>query len=188
MGMSYAAEHWTAARVRALPDDGNRYELVSGELVVTPSPRMLHQRAVQHLVRLLDPWVRNTKAAELLMSPADLSLGEDETLQPDLFVFPVEPGRPVRNWADVRSLLLVIEVLSPSTARHDRTLKRLRYQRAGVPEYWIVDPDARLIECWRPDDARPEILTGRLVWQLEEGKPGLEVDLAAMFAEMHGQG
>ena len=180
MGMPRTAEHWTAAMVRALPDDGRRYELISGELVVTPAPRGLHQAAIRALVRLLDPWLTASGTAELLWSPADISLGEDEILQPDLFVFRTAARRPIRDWSDISELLLVIEVLSPSTARVDRTLKRLRYQRARVPEYWIVDLDARLIERWRPDDARPEILTGRIEWA------GLAIDLTALFAELGG--
>lgn len=181
MGMPHPATRWTAAMVRALPDDGNRYELVSGELVVTPSPRGLHQGAVLSLIRRLDPWLQRTGAGHLLLSPADISLGEDEILQPDLFVYRTATGAVLRDWTDIEALLLVIEVSSPSTARHDRTLKRLRYQRARVPEYWVVDLDARLIERWRPDDARPEILTDRIEWA------GLAIGLEALFAEILGE-
>lgn len=181
MGMPHPAPRWTAAIVRALPDDGNRYELVSGELVVTPAPRGLHQGAVLSLIRRLDPWLQHSGAGHLLLSPADISLGEDEILQPDLFVYRTATGAALRDWSEIEALLLVIEVSSPSTARHDRTLKRLRYQRARVPEYWVVDLDARLIERWRPDDARPEILTDRIEWA------GLAIDLAALFAEILGE-
>lgn len=186
MGMAHSTERWTAERVRALPDDGNRYELISGELVVTPAPRGLHQMAVMALLRLLDPWLRETSVAHVLFSPADISLGEDEVLQPDLFVYRTAMGKPLRDWGDIAELLLVIEVLSPSTARWDRQLKRRRYQRAGVPEYWIVDPDSRVIERWRPADERPEIATGRLVWQPAAEHPALEFDAAACFAEVWG--
>jgi Uma2 family endonuclease len=181
MGMPHAAERWTAERVRTLPDDGNRYELISGELVVTPAPRGRHQEAVMSLVRRLDPWLQATTAGRLLMSPADISLGEDEVLQPDLFVYRTATGGALRDWADIEALLLVIEVSSPSTARCDRTLKRRRYQRARVPEYWVVDLDARLIERWRPEDERPEILSEWIEWT------GLAINLAALFAEIHGE-
>ena len=149
MGMPHAAEPWTAEQVRALPDDGNRYELVSGELVVTPAPAYLHQAAVFALLDRLRPWARNAGLGKAMASPADISLGEDEVLQPDIFVFRPAAERPVHSWTDITELLLAVEVLSPSTARYDRTLKRWRYQRAGVPEYWIVDLDARLVERWR---------------------------------------
>ncbi len=187
MGMPHTADRWTAERVRALPDDENRYELVSGQLVVTPAPTYIHQAAVMALNDRIRPWLRETGIGESMASPADLSLGESEILQPDLFAFRSSRDRRPRSWADITSLLIAVEVLSPATARYDRTLKRLRYQRARVPEYWIVDLDARVVERWRPNDERPEILGGRLMWQPVEGEPGLEIELGAMFAEIHGE-
>ena len=115
MVMPHATERWTAERVRALPDDGRRYELIEGELVVTPAPRGLHQVAIRELVRHLDPWLRDWGIAELLFAPADLALGEDEVLQPDLFVYRTANRKPLHDWSDITELLLVIEVLSPST-------------------------------------------------------------------------
>ena len=183
MGMPNATPTWTAAAVRALPDDGRRYELVSGELVVTPSPARIHQRVAAAFFRRLDPFLTATGIGDLLWSPADLALGEDEILQPDLFVTPLEEVRPIRAWTDVTRLLLAIEIVSPSSARYDRQLKRRRYQRAGTPEYWIVDPDARLVERWRPEDARPEMLGETLAWQPDPTQPALAIDLAALFRE-----
>ena len=179
--MPHAAERWTAARVRALPDDGNRYELVSGELVVTATPASRHQVALRELAALLLPWLGESGAGHLLTSPADLSLGEEELLQPDLFVYPAAVGPAPGAWAKITSLLLAIEILSPSTARYDRQLKRRRYQRAGVAEYWIVDLDARLIERWRPDDIRPEMLGETLRWQPAVSTLTLEIDLVKLF-------
>lgn len=184
MGMPHASEQWTADRVRALPDDGNRYELVSGELVVTPSPRGAHQVVLIRLIRRLDPWLEGTGAGHLMVPPADVSLGEDEILQPDLFVYRTATGQELQDWSDITELVLAIEILSPSTARYDRTLKRHRYQRARVPEYWIVDLDARLIERWRPDDTRPEILSDRIGWRPDGDGGALEIDLAALFAQI----
>ncbi len=186
MGMPAAAHPWTADEVRALPDDGGRYELVSGELVVTPSPRGIHQVAVWTLGRVLDAWLRQTSAGHLLGSPADISLGEEEVLQPDLFVYRTAGDKQLRDWTDITALVLVIEVLSPATARYDRQLKRRRYQRARVPEYWIVDLDSRLVERWRPDDERPEILEDRLVWGPEPDAEALDLDLKSLFAEIWG--
>ena len=178
MGMPQASSQWTADRVRNLPDDGKRYELVSGELVVTPAPRPVHQMALAALYDSIAPYLAETGIGRVLWSPADLSLGEDEVLQPDLFVFPEETPR---RWSDIAHLLLVIEVTSPSTARYDRQLKRRRYQRGGVQEYWVVDLDSRLVERWRPDDARPEILDERLWWQPDPDAAPLEIDLVALF-------
>ena len=186
MGMPAAAHRWTADEVRALPDDGNRYELISGELVVTPSPRGIHQVAVSELMWRIRTWLERTGAGRILHSPSDISLGEDEVLQPDLFVYRTASGKQLREWTDITELVLVIEVLSPATARYDRQLKRRRYQRARVPEYWIVDVDSRLIERWRPDDERPEILEDRLTWEPTSDTEPLDLDLTALFAELWG--
>ena len=186
MGMAQASTTWTGERVRALPDDGLRYELVDGELLVTPSPGWAHQTAVATLFRRLDGYVGSNALGWVRFAPADLSLGEDEVLQPDLFVIPAALNP--RSWQEVRALLLVIEVLSPGTARYDRLVKRRRYQRAPVPEYWIVDLDARLVECWKPDDTRPEILTETLEWTPVPGLKPLEIELPGFFAEVWGEG
>lgn len=187
MGMPHAADYWTAKRVRALPDDGNRYELIAGELLVTPAPRGVHQEAIVALLTRLEPWLRETRIGRVLVSPADLSLGDDEVLQPDLFVYRTASGARLRDWSDIVELRLVVEVVSASTARYDRQMKRWRYQRAGVAEYWIVDPDARLIERWRPHDERPEVVTGRLVWTAGADHTPFELDVAEFFADVWGK-
>lgn len=84
----------------------------------------------------------------------------------------------------MKSLLLTVEVLSPSTARADRYRKRLIYQAHGVADYWIVDVDAQCIERWRPDDERPEILADALSWQSRADVAALLIDLPALFADM----
>jgi len=185
MGMPQASPTWTAAQVRLLPADGNRYELVDGELLVTPSPSWVHQITVAELFRLLDGYARPNAVGRVGLAPADISLAEDEVLQPDVFVVPA--ALKPRRWEDVRALLLVIEVLSPGTARYDRLVKRRRYQRAPVPEYWIVDLDARLVERWRPDDTRPEILTETLEWKPLPGLSPLVIELPDLFAEALGE-
>ena len=183
MGMPHAPSRWTAAEVRALPDDGLRYELVAGELVVTPAPSWIHQRVAAALYDRIHVYLAADSVGLILFSPADIGLGEDEILQPDLFVVPRLGHPAIRAWTDVHALLLAIEILSPRTARFDRLLKRRRYQQAGVPEYWIADPDARLVERWRPADSRPEVIHEILTWQPSADRPGLELDLAGMFAE-----
>jgi Uma2 family endonuclease len=185
--MPQTETHWTAELVRALPDDGKRYELVSGELVVTPAPAPLHQSILAALYDRMKPFLQRTGTGRILWSPADLAFGEDEILQPDLFVLPASLPRGFRAWSEVTSLLLAIEVLSPSTARYDRILKRRRYQRGGVPEYWIVDPDARVIERWRPSDDRPEVASEVLEWRSSADSPPLLLDLPALFAEGWGE-
>lgn len=184
MGMPQPIAGWTVARVLALPDDGNRYEVVDGELLVSPAPSLLHQRAVRGLYRRLDPFVEAHDLGCVLHSPADIEFDERTLVQPDLFVAPMIEGRRPRTWQEVRHLLLAVEVLSPSTARADRQIKRRRYQRHGVSEYWIVDLEARLVERWRPADERPEILAERLDWRPSDDGPPLTINLLELFAEI----
>jgi Uma2 family endonuclease len=181
--MPETLERWTAAQVRELPDDGNRYEVVDGELLVTPAPTLDHQRAVGELFAALREFCRTTKIGEAVTSPADIEFDPRTLVQPDVFVVPLGAGRP-NNWADIRSLLVAAEVLSPSTARADRTPKRRRYQQAWVPEYWIVDLDARLIERWHPSDQRPELITDRLTWQPHGTNTPFVLDVPAFFGSV----
>lgn len=108
-------------------------------------------------------------------------------VQPDVFVVPLIEGRKPASWEETGRLLLVAEILSPSTARADRHVKRRLYQRERVPEYWIVDVDARLVERWRPDDERPEILAERIEWQPDQKHPPLVIDLPAYFRDVTGE-
>jgi len=180
MGMPDLAP-WTRAQVRSLPEDGKRYELIDDELVVTPTPRLEHQRVVRALNRILDAHCLAHRLGDVFELPADLEVEPGQLTIPDLFVLPL--GTAFRSWEEAPRPLLVIEALSPSTARYDRGLKRRFYQRAGVPEYWIVDVDARLIERWRPGDERPEVIGDTLTWSARLDGPVLAIDLRRLFAE-----
>ena len=136
---------WTIEMVRALPDDGNRYEVVGGELFVTPAATWTHQRAVSELLVLLVPYLRQHTAGDA-----------------------------------------IVEVLSPSTRRTDRTDKLDLYRRKGIPEYWIVDTDDRNVERWRPDDTIPEALTEALEWRPDAATAPLVIDLGAYFDRVNG--
>ena len=181
---STARPAWTRERVLALPDDGNRYELLDGELLVTPAPRARHQDASLALVLKLHPYVREFGIGKLGFSPADLELEGGQLAQPDVFVVPLIEGRRPRDWKEYGIPLLVIEILSPSSARPDRITKRRRYQRTGVPEYWVVDLDARIVERWRPQDERPEVLDELLTWQPDPAHPALTISLPELFSEV----
>lgn len=184
MGMPQPIADWTVERVLALPDDGNRYEVVDGELLVSPAPSLHHQRALGALYRRLHPFVAAHHLGCVLQAPADIEFDDRTLVQPDLFVAPLIEGRRPRNWQEIRRLVLAVEVLSPSTARADRQIKRRRYQRHGVTEYWIVDLEARLVERWTPADERPEILAERLDWQPSADVPPLSMDLLEPFSEI----
>ena len=179
MGMP-APVYYTPDMVRALPDDGNRYEVVYGELLVTPAPRPLHQVLVKRLAFALEGYLRNCPIGELLTSPADISWGPDVLVQPDVFVVPLDEARTL-TWSRMRTLLLVAEVLSPSSARGDRTLKRLRYRQAEVPLYWMVDGDRRSVEIWTPADDFPVLERRRLVWHPVGAPQAFTINLEELF-------
>ncbi len=163
MGMA-APIYYTADMVRALPDDGNRYETVHGELLVTPAPRLVHQGVVTELARRLGNYLVIHPVGQVLVSPADISWATDVLVQPDVFVVPIEEARTF-DWTRIKTLLLAIEVLSPSTSRYDRFTKRRAYQEFRVPWYWIVDIGGRAGEIWTPEATFPVIERERLVWQ-----------------------
>lgn len=178
---------WTAKEVRALVDANPlqtpRYELVDGELLVTTAPRLVHQEGIGVLFVLLRAYLEREPVGHALTSPSDVELEPEFLSQPDVFVMTADEWRRVHNERIVRRLILAIEVLSPSSAGHDRVKKRPAYQR-NVPEYWIVDLDARLIERWRPADVRPEILTHSLEWLPPGATEPLHIDLASYFAKV----
>ncbi len=134
--MPLAPDFYTAEMVRAMPDDGNRYEVVWGELFVTPAPVRVHQRIVRRLLMSLGEYCEREGVGEPLTSPADISWSVDSLVQPDVFV--VAPEHADDEWAAVRRLRLVVEVLGPSTERRDRFQKRKLYQANGVEMLWLV--------------------------------------------------
>jgi Uma2 family endonuclease len=173
----------TIEELLALPDDGQRHELLDGVHVVTPAPRLLHQLAVTKLMGHLLSALKDTSTVEVFTSPADVVLGPRTLVQPDVFVVRRTPGQRLERWADVGVPLLAIEILSDATAARDRGAKRRIYQRAGVGEYWIVDLDARLVEQWRPDDARPEVLDEMLTWTLAGDATG-QLAVSKLFRDV----
>ena len=187
MGMPAVERRWTAREVRALIEESPlatpRYELVDGELLVTPSPGFGHQRAVTQLLVALHEYARRERVGEALTSPFDVELEPGTITQPDIFVVsPDEARRLHRDGLPAFSRLLAIEILSPSSSRHDRVRKRPLYQR-NVPEYWIVDLDARLVERWRTGDDRPEIIDAALEWRPEGASSPFVLDVARFFGE-----
>ncbi len=180
MGMPQAARRYTVEEVLAFPSDGNRYELVHGELLVTPAPGQQHQKIVTRLCARLEVYVAGRHSeAEVFVAPADIIWGLKEYVQPDLCVVPAD--EVTGDWRDCQSLLLAVQVVSPSSAQADRLKKRRLYQDHGVATYWIVDPDARVVEVWQPDDERPEIVTDVLRWRVGAEAQDLEIQLAEVF-------
>lgn len=158
-----------------------RYELVDGELLMTPAPSWRHQRIVLELAASLKSYLAPHGLGEVLLGPAELKLASGERYEPDLFVVPGIDGRRPPDGAAVTPLL-VCEVLSPGSSRHDRITKPRAFQAHGVPEYWIVDADAAAFEVWRPTDERPALIDGRVQWTPLGATEAFELDVAAFFA------
>ncbi len=175
-------QFYTRKEVLAFPDDGNRYELVHGELLVSPSPRRMHQRLVLNLATLLREYVRLHRLGEVHVSPADISFGglEDVLVQPDVFVIGKEYSE-AQEWDEVKTLALAAEVLSSSTARFDRFTKRRLYQEMRVPMYWVIDTENRSAEVWTPGATLPVKQSATLTWQPTGVDVPLLVDVAALF-------
>lgn len=179
---------WTWAEFARLPSEGGkRYEVIAGELVVTPAPSLRHQRIVSDLVTLLNGFVRERGLGELYAGPVDVLFAEGDYVEPDLvFVRADHRGyltdRGIEGPPD-----LVVEILSPSTAARDRGTKLERYRLFRVPEYWVVDPDARSIEVWRLADGvrKPEVFgpADTLRWQPGPGDEALDLVVGEVLAE-----
>ena len=167
----------------ALPDDGRRYELYEGDLIVTPAPRPRHQLVIGSLHVLMAEHVRRHALGEVFLSPIDVILSRITVVQPDLVYVETARLGIVTERALEGAPTLVVEVLSPSTDARDRDVKQALYARHGVPYYWIVDPAARTIQGLR--------LGGELyetVARLDEAAPealppltGLTLDPAAVW-------
>lgn len=138
---------------KSLPEsETRRYELLGGELVMTPSPNTYHQGILMNLLRLMDTFVRNHQLGTVYLAPLDVVLGQD-VVQPDLMFISKERANIIEV-AEIRGAPdLIVEILSPSTAERDRTYKRTLYARHGVQEYWLVDPDTKTIEVLSLDKA-----------------------------------
>jgi Uma2 family endonuclease len=169
-------------RLRDASPPGPRYEFLDGEILVSPSPNLVHQRIVLRLAILLEPFVRANGLGELVISPFDVRFGDRRVFQPDLLVASPEDVRAGRKDA-ARELVLAVEIVSPGSARHDRVRKRPVYQEERVDELWLVDPESELVERWTPEADRPEVLTEILVWAPADTSETLPIDLVALFAE-----
>jgi Uma2 family endonuclease len=179
MGMA-APIYYTAEMVRAFPEDGNRYEVVHGELLVTPAPRPWHEVVWGRLFDALRAYVRLQSVGYVFGSRSDISWGPDTLVSPDIIVVPLEEARTL-DWAKMQRLLLVAEVLSPSSTRHDRFAKRRLYQEQHVPLYWVVDGDERVVEVWTPEALFPTVEREQLVWEPAGASAPFTLGLEELF-------
>jgi Uma2 family endonuclease len=161
-----------------LPDDGNKYELVRGDLFVTPPPTNDHETIIARLSRILNPYVAANDLGLVYQARAVMRFKGSE-VEPDLFVR--QPQTSGRDWDDAPTPILVVETLSGSTRRRDLGPKRQLYLDAGVAEYWIIDPEAQSVRVVRQGE-EDQLATERLTWSPAGAREPLIVEVAAIFA------
>jgi Uma2 family endonuclease len=178
---------WTYDEYARLPDDGDRYEVIRGEVCVTPGPRPRHQWVVAKLQRLLGDYVEQ-HALGVVLYDVDLLFVSGEFLRPDLLWVPRDRLSGITSRGVEAAPGLVVEVLSPGSESVDRGKKPGRYAEHGVPEYWLVDPAAAVIERYRlgagggAGEAASEVVAGALRWHPDSGVPELVAEVAPLFA------
>jgi Uma2 family endonuclease len=137
---------WTYDDYAALPADGNRYEIVNAVLYMSPSPSWSHQEIVGRFFRYLSSYAETAGIGGAFVAPLDVELAPNTVFQPDVIVLLKASHKKLKERHIVGAPDLAVEVVSPTSETHDRYRKIPAYARAGVPEYWIVDPDSRTVE------------------------------------------
>ena len=137
---------WTYDDYAALPADGNRYEIVNGVLYMSPSPSWSHQEIVGRFFRYLSSYAETAGIGGAFVAPLDVELAPNTVFQPDVVVLLKASHKKLKERHIVGAPGLAVKVVSPTSETHDRYRKIPAYARAGVPEYWIVDPDSRTVE------------------------------------------
>lgn len=138
---------FTVTDYRNLPEsETRRYELLRGELYMTPGPVPYHQQIVRNLEYALWEFVREHQLGEVFFAPLDVVLSDEDVVQPDILFIRNEHSGIIQEHAIHGAPNVIVEILSPSTAERDRTYKRTLYARSGVSEYWLVDPETQTVE------------------------------------------
>jgi Uma2 family endonuclease len=187
-GTANSAVKLTYADFVLFPDDGKRHELIDGEHYVTPSPTTRHQRMSGRLFLLIASWLEQHPIGEVFSAPFDVVLSDFDVVEPDLLYLSNERAARVLTELHARGVPeLVIEIASKATRKRDETIKRHLYDRAGVSEYWVVDPEVDTVRVYRREGARfvrpvelsreaGDVLTTPLL-------AGLDIPLAGVFRE-----
>ncbi len=171
----------TYAHYVLFPDDGRRHEIIDGDHVVNPAPTPRHQAALGHLFVQLFQQIEQTGLGRVFVSPIDVELSPHDIVQPDLVVVLNEHREIIIPTRIQGTPDLVVEVLSDSTRQLDQVLKKAVYQRAGVPEYWIVDPQQEQVEQFLLHAGQYR-LSGPHRDQLQAGiLPGVQIDLQPLW-------
>jgi len=175
--MALTVPRYTVADLDLLPDDGNRYEVLAGTLLVTPSPGSAHQGAAARLSAQFTPHLLARRLE--LFSPGVVTVPPLTQLEPDLLIVPPRfaPGIP---WAEITEHWLAVEILSRSSRVYDREFKRDAYLALGVREVWLVDVRDRSIEvCTQPGEGR--LVRDAVTWSMPDGDVSVHVELAELF-------
>jgi Uma2 family endonuclease len=184
MLMAHSTSAWTLAELDRLPDDGNAYELIDGELFVTPAPSPAHEQLLSVLHEILLPFVRAERLGNI-HRPHAVVRDDGSQVEPDLMVRPTPATLP-ETWEPMPTPSLVVEVLSRTTRRRDQEQKRGYYLRIGVAEYWMVDRWSRTIRVVRRD-AEDLVAESMLEWQPDGVSEALRIDVVAYFEEALGK-
>lgn len=180
MGMALTVPQYTVPDLDHLPDDGNRYEVLAGTLLVTPSPGSAHQGVAARLTALFAAHILARRL--VLFSPGVVTLPPLTQLEPDLLVVPPRfaPGTP---WGEMDEHWLAVEIVSRSSRVYDRDFKRDAYLALGVREVWLVDVRDRSVEvCVRSGAGR--VVRDALTWSAPAGDVSVRVELAELFAHI----
>jgi len=182
------AQHlkWTYEDFLLFPDNGKRHELIDGEHIMSPSPITKHQRVALRLATAFDNFLRKHKLGEIFIAPMDVVLSDFDVVEPDLLFIASEHAEIITEKHIMGVPDLMVEILSPSSRKTDEVVKRRLYERYGVQEYWIVDPELDLVKVYRMEEGK-FVRVAEVV--LEEGGslitlllPTLTIPLLEIFA------
>ncbi len=180
MHMATKIKRWTLEEVHSLPDDGNKYELVRGELFVTPPPSADHETILARLTHALSPYVATYRLG-FVYHPRAVVRFEESEVEPDLVVRQPPPSKGI-EWERMPTPALVVEVFSGSTRRRDQLQKRKLYLDAGIAEYWMIDPERNAVTIVRP--GQPDrTVNDLLVWTPTAEAPPFELSLKDLFGD-----
>jgi Uma2 family endonuclease len=170
----------------AIPDDGLRHELIDGEHIVSPSPGSAHQLIVGNLYLLLGTFLRDQPLGVAMLAPFDIVFSRHDVVEPDLIYFSIDRFRAIVGEKNAQGAPdLAVEIVSPWSRRRDEVTKRRLYERWGVSEYWVVDPELESVKVYRLTD---RIYSRTAELSVEAGDslntpllPGLSLTLASLF-------
>jgi Uma2 family endonuclease len=176
--MAIQARRWTLDEVHALPDDGNKYELIHGDLLVTPAPTPRHEGIATRLREMITRFVAEQRLGIVYGPRAVIRIGRVVEVEPDLHVRAPIDERV--DWEHQPLPILVVEVLSRGTRHTDLTRKRDVYLAAGIMEYWTIDPDARALTVHRPE-RESRALTDEVHWRPPGTSSPLRIHVPSLF-------